>query len=396
MRRDILYNESGSNYITSLLTFSEYQNQYQNDQTTITSGLTLTTLMGKTPDDKSYNGQIKGANISAYTQLDHKVGKFNISTGARYEYFDLDSIKVGQPVFRGGLNYELAKGWNIRSSFGQGFRFPTITELFLSGDIGPVNLYNNPQLNPESGWTAELGLKKVFKIDGFKGYFDLVGFVMEYNNMMEFTFGQWGNPMTEDLGGIGFSSRNVGTTRIPGFEFTLNGSGSVGENWGFGILSGFTVTNPISVYPDSVFATNYLNNVGYTFNNTSSDTSGSILKYRHRNTIRFDFEMNYKQKLSLGFSYQYNSRMMNIDGVFVTDLFNNTDPLFGTTDLGVNRSMSALNNGYHLFDARIKYNINDKFTVGLLCENLFNNSYLIRPAYMGSPRTVMFQLKKEF
>ena len=55
--------------------------------------------------------------------------------------------------------------------------------------------------------------------------------------------------MTEDLGGIGFSSRNVGTTRIPGFEFTLNGSGSVGENWGFGILSGFTVTNPISVYP---------------------------------------------------------------------------------------------------------------------------------------------------
>ena len=303
---------------------------------------------------------------------------------------------MGQPVFRGGLNYELAKGWNIRSSFGQGFRFPTITELFLSGDIGPVNLYNNPQLNPESGWTAELGLKKVFKIDGFKGYFDLVGFIMEYNNMMEFTFGQWGNPMTEDLGGIGFSSRNVGTTRIPGFEFTLNGSGSVGENWGFGILSGFTVTNPISVYPDSVFATNYLNNVGYTFNNTSSDTAGSILKYRHRNTIRFDFEMNYKQKLSLGFSYQYNSRMMNIDGVFVTDLFNNTDPLFGTTDLGVNRSMSALNNGYHLFDARIKYNINDKFTVGLLCENLFNNSYLIRPAYMGSPRTVMFQLKKEF
>ena len=98
-----------------MLSFNEYQNQYQTDQTTITSGLTLTTLMGRT---KSYGGQLNGLNMSGYAQLDHSFGKLNLSTGARYEYFDLDTIKVGKPVFRGGLNYELAKGLNIRSSFG--------------------------------------------------------------------------------------------------------------------------------------------------------------------------------------------------------------------------------------------------------------------------------------
>jgi len=45
---------------------------------------------------------------------------------------------------------------------------------------------------------------------------------------------------------------------------------------------------------------------------------------------------------------------------------------------------------------RLKYNVNETFTLGFLCENVFNSSYLIRPAYMGSPRTFMFQLKKEF
>ena len=393
LRRNIGYVNNSETYITSLLTYNEYQNQFQTDQTTFTSGITATTLMGRTG---AYGGQLNGLNLSGYAQLDHDFGKLNISAGARYEYFDLDSVVVGKPVFRGGLNYELAKGWNIRSSFGQGFRFPTITELFMQGEIGPVNLYNNPNLEPESGWTAEIGLKKVLKIDDFKGYIDLVGFLMEYDNMMEFTFGQWGNPLTEPLGGIGFSSRNVGKTRIPGLELTLNGGGAVGENWNFTILSGVTLSRPFSVYPDSVFATNYLNNVGYTFNNTSSDTSNSILKYRNTTTARFDFEMIYKNKLTLGFSHQYNSRIRNIDGVFTTDLFNTENPSIGYIDIGINRSMEALNHGYHLFDLRLKYNINDSFTLGFLCENVFNKSYLIRPAYMGSPRTFMFQLKKEF
>ena len=122
----------------------------------------------------------------------------------------------------------------------------------------------------------------------------------------------------------------------------------------------------------------------------------AILKYRNTTTSRFDFEMIFKNKFIIGFSHQYNSRIRNIDGVFTSDLFNNENPSFGTIDIGINRSMEALNHGYHLFDVRLKYNINETFTLGFLCENILNKSYLIRPAYMGSPRTFMFQLKKEF
>ena len=48
---------------------------------------------------------------------------------------------------------------------------------------------------------------------------------------------------------------------------------------------------------------NGANDTSYTFVNTSSDTTGYTLKYRHRQTFRFDLEMKYKKKFSLGFSY---------------------------------------------------------------------------------------------
>ena len=404
LRRNITYVNNNPSTITSLLTFNEYQNQYRTDNTTITSGATLTTLMGRA---YAYGGELKGKNISGYTQIDYKVSKWNFSGGARYEYFDLDTIKVGRPVFRAGVNYKLKDGLNLRGSFGQGFRFPTITELYMKGDIGPVNLYNNPNLKPESGWTSEIGFKKVFKIDNFSGYIDLVGFVMEYDNMMEFTFGKFG-PDTDDLFGIGFKSLNVGKTRIPGIEFTLNGAGDIGDNLNFNLLCGYTFSNPYSVNPSNAFETvqpvshpiysqivnnfvlNGPNDSTYTFINTSSDTTNYTLKYRHRQTIRFDLEIKYKMKLSIGFSYQFNSMMNNIDYVFTEYLFNNY------VDLGISNSLNELNNGTHLFDARIKYKFENGFTIGLLGENIFNTPYLIRPANMGSPRTFMLQLRAAF
>ena len=410
LSRNLIYNTKTKN--NSLMTFNEYQNQFHNENTTLTSGFTFVTLRGKTngfDSQFSLGGKINGFNYNTYLQLDQKSNKFNFSAGMRYEYFDLDNISFGQPVFRGGLNYELSKGWNIRSSFGQGFRFPTMTELYFKGDIGPISLYNNPNLKPESGWTSELGIKKVFKVKKFTGYVDLVGFVMEYNNMMEFTMGIWG-PADPSLFGLGFSSKNVNKARIPGIEFTLNGSGYINEDWSLAILFGITHSNPYSVFPDSSFedlgfltpiqislaeiALNGSGNTNYTFNNTSSATGNSILKYRNKTLIRFDVEAIYKNKLTLGFSYQYNSKMLNIDYAFMTGLFNENTII--SNDIGILRSMENLNNGYALMDMRIKYNLKEDLKLGLMCENLFNNAYLIRPANLGSPRTFMLQLQAQF
>jgi iron complex outermembrane receptor protein len=412
LSRNLFYNDNPNNKNNSLLSFNEYQNQFHDKNTTITSGITLVTLKGKTNSFNSQftqDGKITGLNYSAYLQLDQKFNKINFSIGGRYEYFDLNNTKFGQPVFRGGLNYEISNGWNLRSSFGQGFRFPTMTELYFKGDIGPINLYNNPDLIPESGWTSELGCKKVIKIRNFKGYIDLVGFLMEYNDMMEFTLGIWG-PSEPSSYGLGFSSKNVNKARIPGLEFTINASGLVSDNWSLGLLFGVTYSNPYSVFPDSSFedlvpldiaqislaeiALNESNPTKYTFSNTSSSVNNSTLKYRSKANIRLDVEIVYKSKLTIGLSYQYNSKMTNIDYAFVTGLFNENTLI--STDLGINRSMLTLNNGYNLLDCRVKYNLKNNITVGILCENLFNNSYLIRPANLGSPRTFMFQVHSKF
>jgi len=412
LSRNLIYNNNPNDKNNSVMSFNEYQNQFHDENTTITSGITLVTLSGKTNSFNSQfsqEGKITGLNYSAYLQLDQKFNQFNFSLGGRYEYFDLNNRKFGQPVFRGGINYEISKGWNLRSSFGQGFRFPTMTELYFKGDIGPINLYNNSELIPENGWTSELGLKKVIKIRNFKGYIDIVGFLMEYNNMMEFTLGIWG-PSEPSSYGLGFSSRNVNKARIPGLEITMNASGLVTDNWSLGLLFGATYSNPYSVYPDSSFedlvpldlaqislaqiALNESNPTKYTFSNTSSSVDNSTLKYRSKLNIRLDLESTYKSKLTIGISCQYNSKMTNIDYAFVTGLFNENTLI--STDLGINRSMQNLNNGYNLFDCRVKYNLRNDINIGFLCENLFNNSYLIRPANMGSPRTFMFQVQAKF
>ena len=91
------------------------------------------------------NGQVGSEIVDALIDLGSKV----IAVDIEFKNLDLDNINFGQPVFRGGLNYDLSKGWNIRTSFGQGFRFPTMTELYFKGDIGPISLYNNPNLKPE-------------------------------------------------------------------------------------------------------------------------------------------------------------------------------------------------------------------------------------------------------
>ena len=68
-----------------------------------------------------------------------------------------------RPVFRAGLNYQLADYSFIRASFGQGYRNPSINEKYLRKDIGGVGVYPNLDIKPEKGFNAELGFKQGYK-----------------------------------------------------------------------------------------------------------------------------------------------------------------------------------------------------------------------------------------
>ncbi len=137
-------------------------------------------------------------NIAAFFQYDQKFfRKLNVSAGLRLEYYRVDSLLKEattdifgvempfKPVFRGGLNYELAEYTFLRGSFGQGYRYPSLTEKFVYKDIGGIAAYPNPNLLPESGYNAEIGIKQGYKVGNFAGFLDLAGFYTYYNDMID-------------------------------------------------------------------------------------------------------------------------------------------------------------------------------------------------------------------
>jgi len=104
----------------------------------------------------------KQFNISAYAQAENKIKDIiNTSIGVRGEYFQLnDSITALKPIIRAGINFKLYPGTYLRLSYGQGYRFPSITERYIKTSAGSFAVFDNPSLQPESSWNTEVELNK--------------------------------------------------------------------------------------------------------------------------------------------------------------------------------------------------------------------------------------------
>jgi outer membrane receptor protein involved in Fe transport len=55
----------------------------------------------------------------------------------------------------------------------------------------PSTSFANPDLIAETSYNAEVGIKQGFRIGQFLGFVDVAVFQQEYDNFIEFTFGQW-------------------------------------------------------------------------------------------------------------------------------------------------------------------------------------------------------------
>jgi iron complex outermembrane receptor protein len=321
-----------------------------------------------------FGGYQTAANQAAFFQTEYKKGRWNLSGGGRYETYAVNENVYTKPVFRAGVNYAAGRATFLRASTGQGFRFPSMAELFVTTSVGPLTVYSNPNLQPESGNNAELGIKQGYKIRKFRGFADLSVFQMELNNMMEFSFGQW-DPNTLP----GFKSVNVGTGKIRGIEFETVGDGKIGKTQ-WQIIGGYTYTLPQVVNPEYVYARD---SAGLLLNfiNTRND-SNNLMKYRYQHLVRVDVQCSYK-KWESGFSYRYNSRMTNIDGAFTRGIL----PIFIT---GIQASMD--NAGVaHVFDWRLAFKPNQHWKINLQVNNVFNREYVGRPSDIRPPRSVQLQ-----
>jgi iron complex outermembrane receptor protein len=359
-------------------------------------------------------GDHTSQNSAVYGQFEGKFwGKIDWTAGMRLEYYQLDTLKADSrfnftdsvsmpiyPVFRTAAHYALNKFSHLRISAGQGIRFPSIAERFVSTSVGGLVIFKNPDLKPEKGWSGEIGWKQLVKMGEWKGAIDVAGFINEYSNMAEFTFGAY-NPVTGDklnwLGAgpaspedssiwnglisqgltinnlIGFQAQNAERARITGLELSFNSAGKI-KNVDITSLIGYTYLNPISL------------NTNPTYLATFSDTSSRMLKYRFRHMFKADVQVSYK-KFSIGISCRYNSYMKNIDRIF-------EESIGGIEILtGLKEYREKYNKGALVFDSRIMFEAYENLKINLVTNNILNAEYVSRPGDIQAPRNFVIQLQ---
>lgn len=367
--------------------YGEYQYQFRfQNRLSLTAGVvaTYTDVKSDLYLDRT------SRNMSGYFQFDRKFwDRLFVTFGTRFEYFQMDTASTEyniytnkgtesqdtitlpfRPVMRIGATYQIAEATFLRASYGQGYRFPCIAEKFIRTSAAGLEIYPNEQLQPEYGQSAEIGIKQGIVLGRFKSYLDVAVFWMEYADMMEFTFGQYGHPLNDPLFGLGFKSVNIGRTRTRGVDISVVGQGQIGK-CDFSLLAGYTYMDPQSlVYNDSLD----------TLKNTAKY---NILKYRYKHIAKFDGEITYK-KFSFGLSMRYNSFMENIDKFFELAL------------PGIKNYRDRFNQGDLVFDTRIMYQINKEVRVSMITNNVFNREYTSRPADVKAPRNFAVQLMVKF
>jgi iron complex outermembrane receptor protein len=390
----VLHNNSdmtNNQSVNSTLVYGDYQFRRSYDFIKgfeLIGGLSMTQAM-VTADmyrasGSAYNSQF---NLSAYVQAENQLkGIVNTSIGVRGEYFQLnDSITALKPILRAGVNFRLYPGTFMRLSFGQGYRFPTITERYIKTSAGSFAVFDNPDLQPENSWNIELGMKQLFKFRNFNGYLDIAGFIQEYANTIEYLFGFW----DPSFAIAGFRFVNTGDSRVTGLDISLTGSGKIGEKSGVRTMAGYNYITPKTLDPDYIFATD-ARNIDYSYRTSSLDPSRQILKYRFLHTLKADIEF-YTGWFSVGTSVRYFSRIVNLDKA-IADFEQATKNTGGMVQPILYMDyFNNHNNGNVIVDLRIGFEFAGRHKISLISNNLLNRWYSLRPLKAEEMRTVTLQ-----
>jgi iron complex outermembrane receptor protein len=92
---------------------------------------------------------------------------FNINTTTNATGAILTSVPRNQPGLtstnfspKASLSFDPSKEWNITASFGEAWRYPTVTELYQNITVGGVATFANPNLAPEHDFTGEINIER--------------------------------------------------------------------------------------------------------------------------------------------------------------------------------------------------------------------------------------------
>lgn len=417
LRNRILYSNneesSGAQSARSISVFDEYQ--YNKSFTKI--GLKLVAGMMNSyviSYGRVFSGDLISTdaqrmtsdNFAFYAQLDKSfLKKKNLtwSLGGRWEFYSMMGGTENKPIFRTGLTYQFNKTKTaLRTSFGQGYRYPTIGEKYIAISVGRYGFYPNPNLKSEKSWNLEVGVMQPFMVFDFRGMVDLALFTQRYDNYIEFAMGPWGDKsMGKLMDRMGFRYLNIGPARISGVDFSLMGEGKISRSLNYTLSASYTYSNPVTLDPNYVYFTDEGGDQ-HSFNTKTYDTSRRVLKYRIEHQVKFDLAFTWKKNLSIGLSAMYFSAMKNIDKFFFTydiqnpkqsDIYidNILKPLGDLPFSGFYYYYNDNLKGSLVFDARISYKFKD-VTCSFIVKNFLNKSYTLRPMFVEPPRSFNLQI----
>jgi len=377
--------------VNSNLLSGEYQFQSNvKNKIFVTSG-----LMGSYGFNKSnlFPGLRTTWAAAIYSQVEYKPWQtLTLVGGARYEITAVDSlVEATKPVFRTGLNWEAGKTTNIRASWGQAYRLPSVGERFIDATFaGTLYIVPNPTLLPETGWSAEVGVKQGVKVGNWMGFFDLSLFWMEYTNQVEYKFGSYtvdslgANGEVINFPAFGLKPFNVSNSRVAGYEASLIGKGKIGPI-GVTVFGGYTYSYPGNLKSDSTQKNvgTYVSNMFKHYGRMDVADTNKVMQLRNKHIVRFDLQLDYKA-YSLGTSVYYNSFPDRIDGIYYI-VFK-----------GLETFADKRQNGDWVMDARVSVKIKKHLQVSFIAKNLTNLEYANRPGVMDPPRNYAFQLRYTF
>ncbi len=349
--------------------YGEYQFYRQiREKLDLTAG--LMGMYGVT--DANLYGDHYNSNVAIFTQLDYRFSRrLSASAGLRWERYTLDDTdRESSPVVRVGMNYKASRSTFLRASFGQGYRFPSIAEKYTATTVGSLNVFPNPVLQPETGWSAEAGARQGFELGSWKGLVDVAAFWTEYREMIEFTFGVWLDDSTQvpTIDNLGFKSLNVGEARINGFDISFSGAGKAGRVPVI-FFAGYTWMNPVDLSADTL--------------------ENDILKYRYRHSVKGDVEIN-PGRFSAGVTLTYNSFMERIDAAFEERILG-VEIFPGLKDYRLEHDR-----GDAVLDLRVAYQVMEAARLSLVARNILNREYMGRPGDIQPPRNITLQLQVTF
>jgi outer membrane cobalamin receptor len=319
----------------------------------------------------NFFGDHHGLNVAGFAQLEVRpVDRLKLTAGVRIEQNILDGEhdKI-VPVFRTGVNWQVAEYTFLRASFGQGYRYPSIAEKFATTTLGSVRIFPSPFVKAESGWSAETGIKQGIMLGHVMGEGDLSLFFSQNSDMIEYIFGIHQDPIT-GVSDVGFKATNVEQSRVYGAELEILLAGSFGE-FEITATGGYTFVYPIE------------------FNAYTHQNTDIYLKYRRKHTAKLSLNTSWK-RLELGFDFYARSKTLNIDDVFVNP---------ETRELilpGFYDYWLLHNTGYFLMDANTGFRLIETLKISLAVKNVTNAEYMGRPGDIQPQRNYSLRLSGKF